>query len=233
MRYLVWDFDGTLAHRPGQWSGTLHKILDAEFPGLPATFEDFRPHTRAGFPWHTPETPCLPPHTADAWWQALHPVFTRAFEGCGKLCTEDAQRLAAKVRDEYLRLEEWRLFEDTIPALTALSAEGWSHVVLSNHVPELEDLITALGLTPHFEAIFNSARTGYEKPHAQAYAQVCAAFPGASQYVMVGDNIIADVHGARAAGWPAVLVRNEDPKEPSCRSFSNLPGALRAAIGAS
>ncbi len=31
----------------------------------------------------------------------------------------------------------WELFDDTLPALDQLSADGWSHVVLSNHVPEL------------------------------------------------------------------------------------------------
>jgi putative hydrolase of the HAD superfamily len=231
MRYLVWDFDGTLAYRPGQWSGALCKILQEEFPDVPATFEDFRPHMRAGFPWHVPETPTLPPHAPETWWQALQPVFTRAFEDCGKLCAADAARLASRVRDEYLCLHAWLRFDDTIPALTALSAEGWSHVVLSNHVPELEDLIGALGLTPHFEVVFNSAKTGYEKPHRQAYAQVAAALPGATRYVMIGDNIDADVNGPRAAGWPAVLVRNEAPGEPSCRTLADLPGVLRAALG--
>ena len=231
MRYIVWDFDGTLAHRPGQWSGTLHKILNDEFPHLPATLEDFRPHTRAGFPWHTPDTPRLPPHGDDEWWQALHPVFARAFESCGKLCAEDAQRLAARVRDEYLRLDEWRVFDDTVPTLTALAAEGWTHVVLSNHVPELEKLIAALGLAPHFEAVFNSAKIGYEKPHPEAYATVRAACPRASHYVMVGDNIVADVRGARAVGWPAILVRTADPDERHrCESLTTLSQALAAVL---
>jgi putative hydrolase of the HAD superfamily len=232
VRYLVWDFDGTLAQRPGQWSGTLHKILSEEFPHLPATRDDFRPHTSANFPWHTPDTPRIPPHSDDEWWQALHPVLTRAFESCGRLCTADAQRLAARVRGEYLRLDEWRVFDDTIPVLTALAAEGWTHVVLSNHVPELEKLIDALGLAPHFEAVFNSAKTGYEKPHPEAYAQVRAACPRATRYVMVGDNIIADVRGARAFGWPAVLVRNQDPGEPdACASLTTLPRILAALLG--
>lgn len=30
---LLWDFDGTLAERPGMWSGALLEVLDAEQPG--------------------------------------------------------------------------------------------------------------------------------------------------------------------------------------------------------
>ncbi len=231
MRYLVWDFDGTLVQRPGQWSGTLHKILTEEFPHLPATREDFRPHTSANFPWHAPDTPRIPPHGDDEWWQALHPVFARAFESCGKLCEADAQRLAGRVREAYLRLDERQVFDDTVPALKALTAEGWTHVVLSNHVPELEKLIDALGLAPYFEAVFNSAKTGYEKPHPEAYGRVRAALPRATRLVMVGDNVVADVRGARAFGWPAILVRNPDPDEPNaCSSLAALPRTLATLV---
>lgn len=231
MRYLVWDFDGTLAERPGQWSGMLAKMLKAEFPHLTATREDFRPHMSANFPWHRHETPQIPPHGDDAWWEALHPVFTHAFESCGKLCTADAQRLARRVREEYLRFDEWKVFEDTVPALEALTAEGWIHVVLSNHVPELEKLIEAIGLAPHFERVFNSAKLGYEKPHPEVFGKVRAACPRATQYVMVGDNPVADVRGARAVGWPAVLVRTHDPAERhACASLAALPRALATVL---
>jgi FMN phosphatase YigB (HAD superfamily) len=92
---------------------------------------------------------------------------------------------------------------------------------------------TRSGLTPHLERVFNSAKLGYEKPNPQTYAQVAAAFPGASQFVMIGDNITADVRGARAFGWPAVLVRTHDPAERhACVSLVRLPEALIAALAA-
>src|SRR5574341_525610 len=33
-----------------------------------------------------------------------------------------------------------RMFEDTLPCLQSLTAQGWQHVVLSHHVPELPAL---------------------------------------------------------------------------------------------
>jgi hypothetical protein len=32
-RVVPWDFDGTLAHRPGMWSGCLLETLDEHQPG--------------------------------------------------------------------------------------------------------------------------------------------------------------------------------------------------------
>ena len=54
-------------------------------------------------------------------------------------------------------------------ALSALAEAGWTHAVLSNHVPELADLIEALGLTSHFARVFNSADIGVEKPNPEAF----------------------------------------------------------------
>jgi hypothetical protein len=73
MQYLLWDFDGTLAYRPGMWSGTLVEVLRHAMPACPATVDDIRPHLQAGFPWHHPAQPRTPSKTAEAWWDAeLH-----------------------------------------------------------------------------------------------------------------------------------------------------------------
>lgn len=53
-RLLIWDFDGTLAHRDGMWSGAMVEVLDRHEPGHGITREDVRPHLRMGFPWHNP-----------------------------------------------------------------------------------------------------------------------------------------------------------------------------------
>src|SRR5262245_6700427 len=98
VRYLVWDFDGTLAHRPGLWSGTLADILRQHLPETTATLSDFRPHMSRGFPWHTPDVGCDPPRSADEWWACLQPHFEEAFRSVGSLRAEDAARLAGRVR---------------------------------------------------------------------------------------------------------------------------------------
>jgi putative hydrolase of the HAD superfamily len=52
MRYLLWDFDGTIANRKNMWSGALYDaLIDI---GVSCDREDIRPHLRSGFPWHEP-----------------------------------------------------------------------------------------------------------------------------------------------------------------------------------
>jgi putative hydrolase of the HAD superfamily len=107
------------------------------------------------------------------------------------------------------------LFDDTVPTLARLSQAGWTHAILSNHVPELRQIVAGLGLEDlvavAVAVVSCSAETGYEKPHAQAFAPVLNRFSPDEAW-MVGDNVVADVLGAEAVGIPAVLVRRPDPR---------------------
>ncbi|MGE5652735.1 MAG: HAD family hydrolase [Bacillota bacterium] len=210
MRYLIWDFDGTLGYRVASWSSLLAEISNREFPNLNRTASDFRPYLLNGFPWHQPEQPHQSNRAADAWWDDLNPVFWRAFLAMG-LPIDDARRLAGHVRGQFVDTQQWRLFDDTIPTLNSLSGQGWQHVVLSNHVPELPKIINALGLSPYVTAIFNSAATGFEKPHPRAFLGVLETLHGVTDVWMIGDNPSADIAGAEAVGLRAVLVRKSAP----------------------
>lgn len=218
MQYLIWDFDGTLGYRRGMWSGTLVEVLRQEMPECPATVEDIRPHLQAGFPWHHPEQSHTAHKTADAWWAALLPVFERAFREGARLGLHDARRLAQHVRAAYVNPNRWHLFDDALPCLRAMTASGWQHVILSNHVPELPSLIEALGLASHIGQVFNSAQTGVEKPHPQAFRNVLNALDRQATVWMIGDSIKADVIGAALVGIPSILVRTHHPDAHYCCS---------------
>ena len=83
--------------------------------------------------------------------------------------------------------------------------------MLSNHVPELSGLVRGLGLDGRIFRIFNSAETGHEKPHPEAYRTVLGSLVDPESVWMVGDSVRADVLGAERAGIPAVLVRRFHP----------------------
>lgn len=209
----IWDFDGTLAQRSGEtgWSRLLAEVLDAEEPGHPHTGDTFRPHLRHGFPWHAPEVAhpelCAP----GAWWDSVRPLLARAYEAAGYGAAR-AQELAAAAQRLYVDpTVGWRLFDDTLPVLERLREEGWTHAILSNHVPELRTIVAALGLDGLVSTVVCSAETGYEKPHPRAFAALLDAIE-AERVAMVGDNVVADVLGAEALGIPAVLVRRPDPR---------------------
>ena len=49
-----------------------------------------------------------------------------------------------------------------------MKSEGYRMIILSNHVPELPQIVCDLGLTDAFEAVLGSAQTAVEKPHPRA-----------------------------------------------------------------
>jgi putative hydrolase of the HAD superfamily len=210
---LIWDFDGTLAHRRREtgWSILLVETLDAEEPGHGHSADTFRPHLREGFPWHRPEVSHPELCDPEAWWGSVQPVLSRAYEAAG-YAPARATELAAQARRLYVDpTVGWALFDDTVPALARLSEAGWVHAILSNHVPELRQIIGGLGLDEVVTFVSCSAETGYEKPHPQAFASVLDSLRPVEAW-MVGDNVVADVLGAEGVGIPAVLVRRPDPR---------------------
>jgi putative hydrolase of the HAD superfamily len=227
MRVLIWDFDGTIGYREGgTWSRVLLELLRQEMPGVEATADQLRPCLQFGFPWHNPDQPHPEIQTPEQWWDRLLPVFAAAFQVTG-IEISQARSLAQQVRHVYADPERWRLFDDALPTLDQLAAQRWTHVLLSNHIPELREIIDHLGLTPRLARVFNSAETGYEKPHPRAFQMVLDAFPDATAVWMIGDSVSADVVGAEASGIPAILVhgRNGEAKHV-CARISEVQAVL-------
>jgi putative hydrolase of the HAD superfamily len=206
---VLWDFDGTLAFREGMWAGCLVEVLDEHEPGHSSCAEDFRSALRDGFPWHTPDRPHPELAAADAWWTPVEALLAGAYRSAGYEAARAAV-LAGHARRVFGDpTRSWRLFDDSLPSLERLRVEGWRHVIVSNHIPELPAIVEHLGLRRLVDAVVNSAETGYEKPHPEmfAIARRVAGDPG--ELWMVGDNPTADVAGAEAVGIRAILVRRD------------------------
>jgi putative hydrolase of the HAD superfamily len=154
-RFLVWDFDGTLAVRPGNWTAVVCELVARARPDLGMTAERLRPHLQSGFPWHTPEV-VRAPCSAEEWWRGLLPVLARAVQRASGVGDVEARRLVAGARAAYLDAKRWQVFDD---------------------VPELAALIDALGLGDLITAVHCSGCTGVEKPHPRAFEAVFAAHP--------------------------------------------------------
>jgi putative hydrolase of the HAD superfamily len=230
-RTLLWDFDGTLGYRlGGRWSGALLEVIARAAPGAAVTAAQLQPYLQTSFPWLAPDRPHPGIRSAGEWWRALQPVFEAAFAGVG-FAPPRARSMAHQVRAIYTDVARWRLFDDALPALAALSSLGWSHAILSNHVPELRHIAAALGLAPYLDRIWNSAETGYEKPHPRAFQMVLEGLDGPGAVWMIGDDPRADVAGARAAGIPAILVRSADPgAEYACDSLHGVAAIVGRGI---
>jgi putative hydrolase of the HAD superfamily len=208
---LLWDFDGTLGFRHGgMWGAAVLEVLTAHTSDLTVSLDQLRPYLQSGLPWHSPEVPHPDLVPADRWWDALNPVLVQALQGVG-LDPDLARHLAPRVRHVYTSPERWRLYDDTIPTLRALSAAGWQHTILSNHVPELPGIVRHLELDDYMDHVLNSAATGYEKPHPRAYGIALERVAATGPVWMLGDNYRADVAGAEAVGLQAILVRKRHP----------------------
>jgi putative hydrolase of the HAD superfamily len=226
--YLIWDYDDTLGYRHGgKWTASLLTVLQSEMPDFPVEADAIRPHMQSGFPWQAPEVAHTQITSADAWWDSLHPLFAKAFKSIG-LPAHDAMRLARQVRDVYTDPSAWRLFDDTRPTLRGLAESGWTHCLLSNHVPELPLILSHLGVLDEFAAVVNSADTGYEKPHPQAFREVLRTLRDSRSVWMIGDSYEADILGAEAVGIRGILARTDDSRARiCCRDLPAVADVLR------
>jgi len=221
---IIWDFDGTLAYRPGKWGSALVQALQDAPCGGEVDIERLRPHLKTGFPWHHPERPHPELRDPAAWWRQVEGVLARALAASG-YDPAGAGQIARLAGQHFRDPASFIMFPDTIPALRRLSADGWRHIILSNHVPELEEIVCALHLADHFDAILSSANTGYEKPNPEAFA-IALSRAGHPECVwMVGDNPVSDVLGAEAVGIPGILVRTE--AEGVARSAADMTHVVR------
>jgi putative hydrolase of the HAD superfamily len=212
VRRVLFDFDGTLAYRPGGWSQCLVDVLDEVSPGHEIRVDDIRPYLRDGFPWHVPDRSHVDLSDPDRWWDSMSPLFFHAYGAVG-VPPRDRERAITRIRPHYCDPTRFHLYPDSADALERLRRNGWELVILSNHVPELESIVDGVGLGSMINEVFSSALTGYEKPNPQSY-RIALGGERSSECVMVGDNLEADVLGAERVGLPAILVRNAQAVAP-------------------
>lgn len=225
---VFWDFDGTLAQRPGLWAQALVDAWRACGGGPELSAECVRPHLRDGFPWHTPDI-VRGPSSADGWWDGIQPVLTDALRqaGAGDVA---AMRAAREVRREFYRPDAWSVVDGAREALMLVADSGFRNVILSNHPPELPGSVGALGLSPWVERTITSGTLGIEKPNPAFFAhafEICDVREPAECW-MVGDDPIADVEGGLRAGLRAILA---DGAYPDARGVTVLTAA-RSIVGA-
>ncbi len=205
-KYLLWDFGHTLSNHGWVWSNSLAQAINQAYPEKNLTGEITKPLVAKGFPWHTPEIAHDQIKTADAWWlELMKPVFVRVFEAL-EIPESEFENLIQATRQECLDPKHWTLYEDVIPMLEKLSEHGWKHVILSNHYPELEEVVVKLKIRHFFEHVFTSGIIGFEKPNPRIFDFALERIGAENQIIMIGDNPDHDIEGAAQFGIPGILV---------------------------
>ncbi|MDW5593309.1 HAD-IA family hydrolase [Conexibacter stalactiti] len=127
----------------------------------------------------------------------------------------------------------FRPFPEVPEVLRRARAAGIGLVVVSNWDVSLHDALEQTGLASLLDGVVTSAEVGSAKPGGEIFARGLAlAGVEAAAALHVGDDLEADVGGARAAGIDARLVLRDGAPAPAgvatVRSLRELPGIAAA-----
>jgi putative hydrolase of the HAD superfamily len=149
----------------------------------------------------------------------------------GGTVSDDAfARLAAHFRDP----ASWAIYDDVLPTLDALSRRRLKLGVVSNWDSNLPRLLDGMGLAEQFGSIVVSAIEETGKPDPEIFLRACARLNVVPEQALhVGDSLVEDFDGARAAGLRALLLDRSD-RHPSVleriRTLSDLPARLEPQV---
>ena len=231
MKYILWDFDGTLSYRDGNWPATLHSVLlKNNIIDIPV--EKITPYLRSFsevkvFTWDIYEKSHKELLGAKTWWEYYEFHFSNIFQ---KLGVEEniSIELSKQFKDEYMDIANWHIYDDVINVLEYLKKDN-KNIILSNHIPELECIVRGLNIDEYFMNIFTSANIGFEKPNPKIYQYVLEKLGiNETDCIIIGDSYRADIKGGLTMGIKSILVRAENTNnyEHYCKDLKNIIGKI-------
>jgi HAD superfamily hydrolase (TIGR01549 family) len=222
VRAVLFDVDFTIA-RPGPELGPEgYRRLGERF-GLdldPSRYRQAREQAVEGIRRH-PELE----HDEEIW-----VAFTeRIIRGMGGEA-DSAYDCAVAMTSAWEHAEHFELYEDALPVLEELRAQGLKLGLVSNTGRNLDEFVAHHRLD--IDAALGSGAFGRTKPHPTIFRAVLerlAVEP--AEAAMVGDSPEDDVEGARAAGIEAAFLLDREDRYPELDH--RLPDlyALPAALG--
>jgi putative hydrolase of the HAD superfamily len=146
------------------------------------------------------------PERERAWWSA---VVRRAFGPAAERVSFD--QCFAELFAHYGRPEAWCVFSEVPEALHRLRARGFKIAVVSNFDGRLPPVLAGLGLLPLVDVVVHSTAAAAAKPDPAIFRGAMSTLGVApSATLHVGDDLVADIEGARRAGMRAVLVDRDE-----------------------
>ncbi len=143
-------------------------------------------------------------HTRSQWAALVDATFRKL------MAQPPSETFFAEVYDEFARPGAWQVFEDVVPTLEALATRGLKLGIISNWDDRLRPLLRQLRLDHWFQAVVISCEVGAPKPAKGIFDRAAMELSLSPQNILhVGDSLAADVRGARAAGFHAMLLRRE------------------------
>ncbi|HNT26022.1 MAG TPA: HAD family hydrolase [Anaerolineales bacterium] len=239
--YLLFDLGSTLMYNSGKWLQTLQEgdealLASLQSAGLGLDGEAFKDEfdRRLGAYFVQRDIDFIETGTAGILRDLLADLgFTSLPEETWRL----ALQAWYQVSEAY-----WLPEPEALPVLETLRQRGHRMGMISNagDDEDVQRLVDKCGLRPYFDFIFTSAAVGIRKPDVRIFQAALACWEAQpSQAAMIGDNLQADVLGARNAGIFAVWLtrRAETPAnlqhlqaivpDAVAHSLADLPDLLR------
>jgi len=204
------------------------RARDLAAAGFPATVEHFHAAERQAKKkldeWLWPQIRRREvPRTIDHYYWS---EYLRTLMGLIGAPEADHTRLIALVAGGFSDIRCWSIVMPETPGyLASLKDRGYFLGVISNSVGTLEDQLKHEGLRDYFQAVFDSAVVGVEKPHPEIF-QLALRSAGVrpQEAVFVGDTYATDIGGAQLAGLHGVLIDRVGAYEhPDCPRITSLP----------
>lgn len=217
---LLWDFDGTLSYPNKSFSSALHAAIVEN--GFRIDLCKTAEFLETAYSWKTPRE-IYPSRTGSFWWDTLY----------GKLslfCRENSipapaiPEICRRFRETLISADNYLLYDDTVETLRCCTELGFQNYIATNNYPEIVAHFDTLGLSPYLSGHIVSSHIGYEKPTAAFYAYAKQLCSPARAVFMIGDNPMADIAGAQAAGLTAIAVHEctESTADHYCQTLSDI-----------
>lgn len=142
--------------------------------------------------------------------------FAKLFEHFGQQV--DGKEFA-NLYQEFLS-QQGQVFDGAEALLKQLTQEGYRLLAATNGVTYIQKgRLAQSGISHFFEKIFISDEIGYHKPEKEFYEVIADAVDGyeASQALMIGDSLMADILGGNNAGIDSVWY---NPKKGTNHTFA-------------
>ena len=133
----------------------------------------------------------------------------------------------------------WVLEEDALSTLKRIEEDGYRMGLISNagDDKDVQQLLHKFGIGRFFDFALTSAACSYRKPHPRIFELALSRWTFLpAEAVMVGDNLDADIRGAKNAGLSTIWIKRrsdsrrtnqiEVQPDASVSSLSEIPSAL-------
>tara|TARA_B110000444_G_scaffold246166_1_gene267401 strand:- start:2183 stop:2881 length:699 start_codon:yes stop_codon:yes gene_type:complete len=121
---------------------------------------------------------------------------------------DNAVEIGEKLGEHYISTSPFKthLFDGAIEVLKELMNRGHRMFILTNGFEEVQHLkVERSGLSSYFQMVLTSDALGYKKPNPKIFdLALQMTKERAENTVMIGDNLEADVVGAREVGWSQI-----------------------------